>query len=74
MGQFERAASLFAWTDAMSAQIGDIRPPVEQASIERELEVIHAHIDDSDFKNSRELGKSMSVSQAIALALDDDLE
>lgn len=73
LGQIERATCLFAWTDAMREQIGDHRPPVEQASIEHELEVIRSQINDIEFENSRESGKAMDVNQAVALALDDNL-
>src|SRR6185503_9330442 len=44
-GQAERAAQLFAWTDAMRDQIGDHRPPIEQNSVERDLAIIHSKID-----------------------------
>jgi predicted ATPase/class 3 adenylate cyclase len=73
MGQFKRAACLFAWTDAMREQIGDHRPPIEQASVDRELEIIHSQINDIDFENSYECGKLMDVGQAITIALDDNL-
>ena len=46
---------------------------IEQASIERELEVIHSQINDNDFEKSRECGNSMDFSKAVALALDDNL-
>jgi len=74
MGQFERAACLYAWTDAMRAQIGDTRPPVEQVSVEQELEIIQSQISDINFEKSRECGRSMDIEQAIALALDDNIE
>jgi hypothetical protein len=57
----------------MREQIGDHRPPVEQASIERELEGIHSQINDIEFEISRVSGKAMDVNQAVALALDDNL-
>ena len=74
MGQFKHAACLYAWTDAMRAQIGDIRPPVEQASIQQDLDVIHSQLTDLDIEVSSECGKSLDIEQAISLALDDDLE
>ena len=47
--QLERAVLLFAWADAMREKIGDRRPPVEQASVEHDLEIIHSEVNDSDF-------------------------
>jgi predicted ATPase/class 3 adenylate cyclase len=69
-GQAERAAQLFAWADAMRGKLGDPRPPVEQASVQRDLEVIHSRLDDSDFDRLSSKGRSMSVEQAVALALE----
>jgi predicted ATPase/class 3 adenylate cyclase len=69
--QPERAARLFAWTDAMRQRIGDHRPPMEQASVERDLAVIHSKLTDSDFANLSTEGKAMTIDEAIALALEE---
>jgi hypothetical protein len=58
----------------MRAQIGDIRPPVEQASIQQDLDVIHSQLTDLDIEFSSECGKSLDIDQAISFALGDDLE
>jgi len=70
-GQPGRAARLFAWADAMREKIGDHRPPIEQNSIERDLEVIHSHLNNSDFARLSTEGQSMTVDEAVALALDE---
>ena len=70
-GQTKRAARRFAWTDAMRSKIGDPRPPVEQASVERDLEVIHSHLNDSDFARLSTEGQRLTVDEAVALALED---
>jgi tetratricopeptide (TPR) repeat protein len=67
--QLERAARLFAWADATREKIGDQRPLVEQASMERDLAVIHAKLDDSDFAKLSAEGQAMSVEEAVELAL-----
>jgi len=69
----ERAAPLFAWADAMREKIGDHRPPVEQASVERDLEVIRSKIDDTEFTRLAAEGRTMTVEQAIALALEENV-
>jgi tetratricopeptide (TPR) repeat protein len=69
--QPEHAARLFAWTDVMREKIGDHRPPVEQASVERDLEVIHSHLNDSDFASLSAEGQTMTVEEAITLALEE---
>ena len=68
--QPERAARLFAWADAIRDQIGDLRPPIEQNSVEGDLGVIHSKIDDAEFAKLSAEGCTMTVEQAIALALE----
>jgi predicted ATPase/class 3 adenylate cyclase len=65
----ERAARLFAWADAMRQNIGDHRPPIEQASVERDLAIIHSQLDDTTFENARQTGRAMTLEQAIEYAL-----
>ena len=72
-GQSERAAQLFAWTNAMRENMGDSRPPVEQASVEKDLAVIHSKIDDLEFTHLSAAGRAMTMEQAIALALEENL-
>jgi predicted ATPase/class 3 adenylate cyclase len=68
--QLDRATRLFAWADAMREKIGDHRPPIEQASVERDLAVIHSKMDDTEFTRLSADGRTMRVEQAIALALE----
>ena len=67
----ERAARLFAWADAIRDQIGDHRPPIEQASVERDLAVIRSKLNDAEFERFSRAGRAMLTEQAIALALKD---
>lgn len=55
----------------MREKMGDPRPPVEQAPVERDLAVIHSKIDESEFINFSAEGRTMTVEQAIALALEE---
>jgi len=68
--QPERATRLFAWADAMREELGDHRPPVEQASVEKDLTVIHSKLDDAEFAKLSAIGRTMTTEQAIALALE----
>ena len=70
-GQPERASQLFAWADAMHEKIGDYRPPVEQASVERDLEVIHSQLDDITFERLWVEGDTLTIEQAIKIAMED---
>ena len=69
--QYERATQLFAWADAMREKIGDHRPPVEQASVEKDLAIIHSTLNDVAFENFSTEGRAMTTEQAIALALEE---
>jgi len=69
--QPERAARLFAWADAMREKIGDFRPPVEQASVEKDLAVIRSKLNDEEYAKLSTEGSTMTVEQAIALALEE---
>jgi predicted ATPase/class 3 adenylate cyclase len=62
------AAALFAWADVMREQVGDHRPLVEQASVDKDLAVIRSQLDDAEFENAYNTGRSMTVEQAIAFA------
>jgi predicted ATPase/class 3 adenylate cyclase/DNA-binding CsgD family transcriptional regulator len=68
--QLERAARLFAWADGMREKVNDHRPPIEQASVEKDLAVIHSKLNDAEFADSSAEGRAMTVKQAIALALE----
>ena len=68
-GQPERATQLFAWADAMREKIGDTRPSVEKASVEKDLLVIYSKVNDIEFTRLSAEGRSMTVEQAISLAL-----
>ncbi len=66
-----RAAHLFAWADAMRSRLADPRPPIEQASVERDLGVIHSRLNDSEFARLSAEGQRLSVEAAVALALEE---
>jgi predicted ATPase/class 3 adenylate cyclase len=68
--QAERAAQLFAWADVMRDRLGDHRPPVETASVEKDLALIHSKVDATEFTHLSSEGCTMTVEQAIALALE----
>lgn len=69
--QPERAAQLFAWADTMREKISNPRPPVEQNSVEKDLAVIQSKLSDAEFTHLSAEGRTMTVEQAIALALEE---
>ena len=68
-GQAERGVQLFAWADALREKLGDPRPPVEQASVERDLAIIRSKVDEGEFTRLSTEGRTMTVEQAIDFAL-----
>jgi tetratricopeptide (TPR) repeat protein len=68
--QPERAAQLFAWADAMRDKINNPRPPVEQASVDKDWAIIQSKIDDAEFTRLTAEGRTMTMEQIIALALE----
>lgn len=69
--QLECATQLFVWADATREKIGDHRPPVEQASVEKDLAIIHSQLNDDEFESLSAEGSIMTKEQAIALALEE---
>ncbi len=67
-GQLERAVHLLGWADAAREAIGDMRPLVEQAGIDRDLGPIRAQLDPAAFAAAYEKGRAMTMDQAIAYA------
>jgi predicted ATPase/class 3 adenylate cyclase len=70
-GYPERAACLFACADVQRTRGGDLRPPVEQDSVERDLQVIHSQLDEAAFNRAWDEGSVMTLDQALAVALDE---
>ena len=69
--QPERAAQLLAWADAMREKMGDTRPPIEQASVERDLAVIRSKVNAEEYAKLSTEGSTMTIEQAVALVLEE---
>ena len=67
------AIELYAWADAMRKRIGDPRPLVEQAAVERELDTIRSRIPPETFQAALERGSTMTAEQAMALAAGESI-
>ncbi len=66
--EFERAVRLYAWADAARASIGDPRPFVEQAEVDRDYAAIRAQISEEAVTTATVEGRAMTVEQAVAYA------
>jgi len=68
--QWERAIKLFSWASKLREDSGELRPPVEQASVDRDLAIIHSTVADAEFVRLSTEGEAMAVEEAVALALE----
>jgi predicted ATPase/DNA-binding XRE family transcriptional regulator len=68
--EFEYAARLFAWVDAMREKVGPSRPFIERTFYERDMAVIHTKLDKAEFVRFSEEGRAMTLEQAVSLALE----
>jgi hypothetical protein len=55
----------------MREKMGDRRPSIEQAAVERDLDVIHSQLDDSEFVRVSAEGQGLTIEEAVALALQE---
>ena len=67
-GQPERGAQVFAWADTVRETVGNLRPPVEQAAMDRDLAAIRSQISDAAFAAAQAEGRAMAMDIAIARA------
>jgi predicted ATPase len=70
-GKPEAAAHLIGWSDATRKEIGDPRPRIEQADLDRDIASIKAKIGSSAFEVAYDSGQGMTLDGAVALALGD---
>ena len=66
----EAAAQLIGWSDATRKKIGDPRPRIEQADLDRDITTIKTKIGSSAFEAAYDSGRKMTLDEAVALALD----
>lgn len=73
-GQCEKAVKLFSWSTSLREWRGEIRAPVEQVAVDRDLAEIHDRLSGTEFARLAEDGRAMTMDQAIALALEESYE
>jgi tetratricopeptide (TPR) repeat protein len=70
VGKAEVAARLIGWADTTREVIGDSRPVLEQADVDRDIATIVSRIDSAAYQEAYEQGRTMSLDEAVAYALD----
>ena len=69
-GHPERAARLIGWSDAMREQTGELRPRLEQNSLDRDLALLRAKLGKEKLARLQKEGHALTVEQAVALVLE----
>ena len=72
-GQTERAARLFGAAEAWREVAGTPLSPVQRAGYEREVAAVRAQLDAARFAAAWAQGRAMSLEQAIAYAVSEDV-
>jgi predicted ATPase/class 3 adenylate cyclase len=67
--KYQQAARLIGWSDAAREKIGDRRPPIEQADMDREIATCVAKMGEGAFAAAYDEGKAMSFDEAMEFAL-----
>lgn len=68
-GQYERAARLFGAVEAMFESIGFRVRPDDRADHDRKVAAVHARLDEETFAKAWEEGRTMTLEQASAYAM-----
>jgi tetratricopeptide (TPR) repeat protein len=67
-GKPEVAAHLIGWSDSTRAELGDPRPPIEQADLDRDIAAIKAKIGAAAYEIAYTAGRALTLDKAVALA------
>lgn len=69
--RWEKAAMLYAYTSKLHEDADDPRPVVEQALVDRDLDLVRAALDGPSFEASWHQGRELTPEQAFQLVLED---
>ncbi|MDQ3006285.1 MAG: helix-turn-helix domain-containing protein [Chloroflexota bacterium] len=64
------AAQLIGWTDATREKIGDTRPPIEQADVDKIIVACLEKIGEVAFSDAYDEGQKMTLDEAVTLAFE----
>ena len=68
----EHAAQLIGWADATREKIGETRPRVEQADVDKTIAACIARMGEVAFADAYEQGRKMTLEEAITFALEEN--
>jgi tetratricopeptide (TPR) repeat protein len=72
--QWEKAVKLISWVAGQREERAELRPPVEQVAVDRDLAILREHFSASALSSLAAEGNTMTIEQAVALALEEKNE
>ncbi|MGB8981244.1 MAG: tetratricopeptide repeat protein, partial [Anaerolineales bacterium] len=72
VGKAENAAQLIGWTDRTREEIGNMRPALEQADVDRDIAAVVTRIGKAAFKEAYHLGRGMTLDEAVTCAIGEE--
>lgn len=66
----ERAAQLIGWADKTRADIGDVRPKLDQVNVDSDLAVCVSQLGESQVKDAMQRGRTLTFDEVFALAVE----
>jgi predicted ATPase len=70
-GKLKQAAQLIGWSDVTRERIGDLRPPLEQADMDKIITLCIGKLGEEAFCKEYEMGKKLTFDEVVALAIGD---
>ena len=69
-GNAEKAALLFSWADEMRLTLDDVRPPVEQMDVDKDIFIIRDVLGEKIYSKAITEGKTMTVERVSTIILE----
>ncbi|HKY55764.1 MAG TPA: hypothetical protein VJM08_15710, partial [Anaerolineales bacterium] len=70
VGKLKIAAQLIGWSDAFRERVGDPRPPLEQADVDKIITTCIIKLGETAFSDAYEEGQKMTLDEAVICALE----
>ena len=71
VSKLEVAVQLIGWADALRERIGDPRPPLEQADVDKIIPACIIKMGETAFSDAYDEGQKMTLDEAVAYALEE---
>jgi non-specific serine/threonine protein kinase len=69
-GNPNKATRMIGWADTTRKKIGNLRPPIDQTDMDRDIAACRLKLGELAFSHAYDAGRVMTLEQAVAYALD----